>query len=848
MSWFIDSEIIIAKNNSNQIILEQPYKYSKYFSTLVYEVFGFWTEQSHLVDTRTIHETSFRRRNLHRTPIHTSYIQYHSDTIEIINQHKFSEPNKDSITKHSHYVHLTVMDYVNASLKWKLTDGWGHLKNGTWSGIVGNLKRHVDDISGTENEPRQLTGRIVAIFLYLSLMFFYVSYSANIVVLLQSASNDIKTLEDLRHARIKIGSLDVEYVKALRNSNDPTLKGLYEDKIAGNHYPMADGILKVQQEYFAFLAESGNCYYEIKKTFQESEKCHLKEISLFPKTLSATYTTVSKNSPYIETFKVGVMKIEEYGIQQRFYNKFYSEKSKCDNAGANFVIVGLTEVHFAFLANDSSLFTAPNKWLLIKFQSKNFTKKFHEMSWFIDSEIVIAKNNSNEIILEQPYKYSKHFSTLVYEIFGLWTEENNFVDTRTIHETSFRRRNLHRSPIHTSYVQYHSNTIEIINQHKFTEPNKDSLTKHSHYIHFTLMDYVNASLKWKLTDGWGHYVNGTWTGIVGNLKRRVDDISGNGLLINPSRITACKYLARNSKTAVIFTFRKPPLSYTKNIFRLSFQKNVWISIGGLCIISSLILYLTVYFEVKHRNEIEIEKDTYNVPPLQLKPAEIVLFLLGGLCQQGTESEPRQLTGRVVAIFLYLSLMFFYVSYSANIVVLLQSASNDIKTLEDLRHARIKIGSIDVEYVKALRYSNDPTTRKLYEEKMVGNHYLITDGIRKVQQGYFAFLAEKGNCYFEIQQTFQESEKCYLEEISLLSKTLSATYTAVSYKSPYIETFKVGVMKIEENGIQQRFYKKFYSEKPTCDNAGANFVIVGLNEVYFAFLVWIIGISISIGKR
>lgn len=54
------------------------------------------------------------------------------------------------------------------------------------------------------------------------------------------------------------------------------------------------------------------------------------------------------------------------------------------------------------------------------------------------------------------------------------------------------------------------------------------------------------------------------------------------------------------------------------------------------------------------------------------------------------------------------------------------------------------------------------------------------------------------------------------------------------------------MKIEENGIQQRFYKIFYSEKPKCDNAGANFVMVGLTEVYFAFLVWIIGISISVG--
>ncbi|XP_044735471.1 glutamate [NMDA] receptor subunit 1-like [Chrysoperla carnea] len=401
------------------------------------------------------------------------------------------------------------------------------------------------------------------------------------------------------------------------------------------------------------------------------------------------------------------------------------------------------------------------------------------MSWFIDSEIIIAKNNSNEIILEQPYKHSKYFSTLVYDLFGFWTEKNHLVDTRIIHETSFRRKNLHNSPIHASYIQLYPDTIEIINQHKYTDPNRDSLTKNSHYTLLTLMEYVNASLKWKLTNGWGHLVNGTWTGIVGNLERGVDDVSGNGLVINPSRITASKYLTRNSKTALVFVFRKPPLSYTKNIFRLSFQKNVWISIGGLCIISSLILYFTIYFEMKHLNEITTEKETYSVPHLQLKPAEIVLFLLGGLCQQGTESEPRQSTGRIVAIFLYLSLMFFYVSYSANIVVLLQSASNDIKTLEDLRFARIKVGSLDVEYVKAL-------------------------------------------------------------------KTLSATFTAVSKKSPYIEPFKVGLMKIEENGIQQRFYKIFYSEKPKCDNAGANFVMVGLTEVYFAFLVWIIGISISGG--
>lgn len=51
-------------------------------------------------------------------------------------------------------------------------------------------------------------------------------------------------------------------------------------------------------------------------------------------------------------------------------------------------------------------------------------------------------------------------------------------------------------------------------------------------------------------------------------------------------------------------------------------------------------------------------------------------------------------GRIATLSLFVSLMFIYVSYSANIVALLQTSSNSIRTLEDLLKSRIPIGVDD----------------------------------------------------------------------------------------------------------------------------------------------------------
>lgn len=54
-------------------------------------------------------------------------------------------------------------------------------------------------------------------------------------------------------------------------------------------------------------------------------------------------------------------------------------------------------------------------------------------------------------------------------------------------------------------------------------------------------------------------------------------------------------------------------------------------------------------------------------------------------------------GRVVMFLMFFVFLFLHTSYSANIVALLQSSSNDIKTLADLLNSKLELGAEDTPY-------------------------------------------------------------------------------------------------------------------------------------------------------
>lgn len=78
-------------------------------------------------------------------------------------------------------------------------------------------------------------------------------------------------------------------------------------------------------------------------------------------------------------------------------------------------------------------------------------------------------------------------------------------------------------------------------------------------------------------------------------------------------------------------------------------------------------------------------------------SDVIMFEIGAVSQQGYDQEPKSIAGRTAAIFTFVTLMFLYTSYSANIVALLQWTTETIRTPEDLLNSRISLGAEDIVY-------------------------------------------------------------------------------------------------------------------------------------------------------
>lgn len=161
------------------------------------------------------------------------------------------------------------------------------------------------------------------------------------------------------------------------------------------------------------------------------------------------------------------------------------------------------------------------------------------------------------------------------------------------------------------------------------------------------------------------------------------------------RLDVVDFIAATSHTDIKFIFKAPPLSYVSNVFTLPFDCNVWLCTFAIVIVIFGVLYLVVWWEwydpiFRCNND-----DMRDI--LRPKVSDIVMAEVGCITQQGSDTEPKSISGRIVTILTLLVLMFLYTSYSANIVALLQSTDENIRSLEDLYNSRIWLGVEDISY-------------------------------------------------------------------------------------------------------------------------------------------------------
>uniref|UniRef100_A0A182NM91 Ionotropic glutamate receptor C-terminal domain-containing protein n=1 Tax=Anopheles dirus TaxID=7168 RepID=A0A182NM91_9DIPT len=459
---------------------------------------------------------------------------------------------------------------------------------------------------------------------------------------------------------------------------------------------------------------------------------------------------------------------------------------------------------------------------------------------------VLLKEDDQAIRFIQVYKVSRD-SEVLTENYALWKRNSSFlegqlIDLRDQKVTSVRRKNLHGHSLRASMVITNPDTLNHLTDYK--DKHIDTITKVNYILTNYLATYLGAGVNYTRVSSWGYYntTTNTWDGMIGELVHDVADLGASPLFFTTDRIAVIEYLAMTSETRSKFIFRSPKLSYTENVFVLPFDDHVWGCVIAVIVSSSVLLLVTLWVEWRVvAGEADKASATSDPSIMTASLRDTLLMMYGASCQQGSSVLPRSCSARTITMLTFTVLMFLYASYSANIVALLQSPSTKIQTLEDLLASRLKFGVHDTVFNRHyFTHATEPTRRALYEQKIrkpTGPDAFIAleQGVERIRHGLYAFHVEQGVGYKVMSETYQEDEKCGLQEIQYLQ--VVDPYYAIQKNSSYKEMVKIGLFRLHEHGIQYRENAKLYTKKPTCSGGGGRFVPVSLVDVQPA--VWII---------
>ncbi|KAJ4439298.1 hypothetical protein ANN_07420 [Periplaneta americana] len=201
---------------------------------------------------------------------------------------------------------------------------------------------------GTPRSPDNMSSRIVFLFLLLLALFLTTSYSAIIVSLLQTPSDAINTLTELLDSPFKLSMRNISYnTKYVNDSTDPEIKRLFYQKLYTRppHEAFTSertGIESIRKGLYAFhTAREG--YRYMSETYEEYEKCKLKEIQIIPSSILGF--PVKKNSMYKEHITLKARVLKETGMTDRAFKRWFPQKPICGANSQGFVSVRIKDFY-----------------------------------------------------------------------------------------------------------------------------------------------------------------------------------------------------------------------------------------------------------------------------------------------------------------------------------------------------------------------------------------------------------------------------------------------------------------------------------------------------------------------
>ncbi|XP_055530686.1 ionotropic receptor 75a-like [Wyeomyia smithii] len=320
----------------------------------------------------------------------------------------------------------------------------------------------------------------------------------------------------------------------------------------------------------------------------------------------------------------------------------------------------------------------------------------------------------------------------------------------------------------------------------------------------SLVRLLNATVSYHCVEDWDN-------GIRRGLENGTFDLGASPSYITAQRLKQIQFLTMTAPLNYEFIFRSPKLSYTGNVFYLSFHKHVWLSTIGIMLLASFLQLL-----INHVDDMIAPRQGSDEEANYLNGISgALLNMVSIAAQQEALAQLKSISSRSLNIIMLISLMALYICFSANIVVLIQSPSRDIRTLEDLLHSGLQLAAQDsaINHI-FMSTQTDPVRKAMYTKIKESKLFLpVAEASERIRAGLFAFHADTNLVFRYMLEHFQEEEKCNLQTIRYLQPLDG--YFSMGKKSPYLEHVKVGLLKLQEFGFQVRAIAAHYLATPPC---------------------------------
>ncbi|BFZ10882.1 hypothetical protein BsWGS_13921 [Bradybaena similaris] len=329
---------------------------------------------------------------------------------------------------------------------------------------------------------------------------------------------------------------------------------------------------------------------------------------------------------------------------------------------------------------------------------------------------------------------------------------------------------------------------------------------------------------------YGSPMPGGWTGVIGDVLSGKADIGGAALTITPEREDVIDFTKSYMSNSVNLLVHKPTWSDLGLGYLIRpFSVDYWVLFLVVLFLIGLVFFIIGTFSPYEWGNVAADRDPRGAKN-SFTLRNSYLFALSTLTWQGFREAPHSLSGRIMAAFWWMFVLFTLISYTANLTVYMLARPEQLpempfKTYEDLLRSPVRIGALNFGSTQSLlRTSRSPTLNRLWRKINEQNSWIDTntEGIQRVEtsNGNFAVFMETATAEYVARRNCK---------LMIYGEDLFPTALAFALQkgSPWTDKINNAIDQLRQDGILELLKDRYWRFSGECINIdGRKFVQAG----------------------